>query len=100
MAMDTKVVARIWQILQPYGSRGLTPAQVYDALKNLRGRTTQPAVSRYLSKHAHKRRNASGKPILGTRKGHLFTKPVHAVSETQVAKESMWVRKTAEKYED
>ncbi len=99
MAMDPKVVARIWQILQPYGSRGLTPAQVYDALHNLRGRTAQPEVSRYLNKHAHKRLNASGKPILGTRKGHLFTKPASPVSEAQVARESTWIEKVAEKYE-
>jgi len=94
MAMDPKVVTRVWQILQPHGSRGLTPAQVYDALGNIRGRTTQPAVSRYLSKHAHKRLNASEKPILGTRKGHLFTKKPGLVSKTQVEGDSTWIRMT------
>lgn len=100
MAIDRRVVEKIWQILPPHGSRGLTPAQVYDALGNLRGKTTQPEVSRYLSSHAHRREGYNGKPILGARRGHLFTKPPAKVSQAQVERESLYKMKTAEPWEN
>ncbi len=98
MAIDSMVVQRIFQVLPPHGSmHPLTAHEVYNRLGNLRGRTDKNQVSRFLDRNTHKVVNSSGSPITKRGNAHMYTKPRVLVSETQVERESAFIRLTAPK---